>query len=87
MELRTLAESIDAITNGELPEVADLLMQRFKGVERKVITGDWALSNEVELIDQQFRGVTTAEEINLATKALIHQKKLADAQRENKRKH
>ena len=38
-ELRTLAQALDELHSGRLPELADLLMQRFKALETQVADG------------------------------------------------
>eukprot|EP00973_Karenia_brevis_P034542 4764885-Karenia_brevis.AAC.1 len=48
-ELKTLALAQDALGNGRLPQVADLLMQRFKGIELIIEDGTSSLANHVEL--------------------------------------
>jgi hypothetical protein len=40
IELRTLAEALDSLKVGDLPHVADLLMQQFKAVELATTTGN-----------------------------------------------
>jgi hypothetical protein len=51
-ELRTLAEAIDLLLRGDVAQVGDLLMQRFKAIE--ATTGDmpWAVAQHLELIPQ-----------------------------------
>ena len=78
-ELRTLAEAIDNLDQGHLPQVGDLLMQRFKGVESKVISGSWTLSNQLELVDKSFTGLTSLEERSLSSKAMVQERKVEDA--------
>ena len=43
-ELRTIAEALDSLGNGNLPKTADLLVQRFKVVEESVKKGRTAHS-------------------------------------------
>ena len=49
-ELRTLAELMDALLEGDLPRVGDLAMQRFEAVEMAVAQGSWAQARHVEAI-------------------------------------
>ena len=41
-EMRTIAESIDALMEGDVLRAGDLLVQRFKALETSVIDGTWA---------------------------------------------
>ena len=49
-EMRTLAESLDAIIRGEPAKAGDILMQRFRACETNVLEGDWSLAKHLELI-------------------------------------
>ena len=50
-ELRILAESLDALLQGDLPRVGDFLVQRMKSVELAITTGNAALGRH-KLIPQ-----------------------------------
>ena len=41
-EMRTIAESIDALMEGDVLRAGDLLIQRFKALETSVIDGTWS---------------------------------------------
>ena len=50
-ESRTLAESIDHLANGRLDSVGDVLMQRFRAVEKAVQdNGSWETARHLEII-------------------------------------
>ena len=48
-ELRTLAQSLDALLSGNLLLAADTLMQRFKSVELASIDQNWSVAQHLEL--------------------------------------
>jgi len=49
-EMRTLAESLDALLAGDLGRAGDMLMQRFRACEVNLFDGDWNLAKHPELI-------------------------------------
>jgi len=49
-EMRTLAESLDALLNGDLGRAGDIMMQRFRACEVNAIEGDWGMAKHLELI-------------------------------------
>ena len=49
-ELRTVAEVLDCILNGRIPEAGDILMQRFRALETAATDGTWELAKHMELI-------------------------------------
>ena len=51
-ELRTLAEALDLLLQGDLSKVGDVLMQRFRAVELAAQDGRWDLAQHLELIPQ-----------------------------------
>eukprot|EP00973_Karenia_brevis_P060492 8413420-Karenia_brevis.AAC.1 len=61
-ELRTLALGLDARAGGRLSQVADLLMQRFKGLELGMEDGNIRLIYQVELAQSKASGLATAGE-------------------------
>eukprot|EP00973_Karenia_brevis_P068780 9561957-Karenia_brevis.AAC.1 len=61
-ELRTLALGLDAQGGGRLSQVADLLMQRFKGLELNMVDGNIRLINQVELAQSKASGLATTGE-------------------------
>ena len=74
-ELRTVAEAIDALGAGQLPELGDLLMQRFKALQTSVADGGWHLAKRMELIPDEADTVASFEERRLAARdELLHLK-------------
>jgi len=57
-EMRTIAEALDALTNGNLGLAGDILMQRFRACEINAQDGTWDLAKHMELIpDRQVSSV------------------------------
>ena len=77
-EMRTLALAIDSLARGELPQVGDLLMQRFKALEMAVGDKSWAVASQLE-VAEDLPGLTTMEEKQAAARYALLQQKLADA--------
>ena len=83
-ELRTLAEAIDLLGEGRLPQVCDLLMQRFKAVEGKVIDGDWGVASRLELLPERPVGLASLPEQTAATRSHLLHLKLEEARKKHK---
>lgn len=67
-EMRTIAEALDSLKVGNLPRVADLLMQRFKSLEMSVIDGSWGTASKMELLPARAIGLASAAEQTQAAK-------------------
>jgi hypothetical protein len=80
-ELRTLAEALDALGRGDLPSLADLLMQRFKALEVSVQDGSWATAQRLELLPAKDVGLASAEEQRAAARAELLHLKLDEAKK------
>ncbi len=78
LELRTLAQILEGVEEGELPDVADTSCQRFKGLEWE-LEGDPLLSERIQLIATEERGLTTAGEIARARRSEKSWTKFEDA--------
>ena len=63
-ELRTSAEALDLLGEGEVARAADTLAQRFKAVETS-LDADWSLASGHEIVDEQ-RGIASLEEQMIA---------------------
>ena len=85
-ELRTLAEAIDALGYGQLPQLGDLLMQRFKAVQTSVTDGGWHLAKRLELIPEEGDSVVSFEEKRLAARDELLHLKLDEARTKAKEK-
>ena len=77
--MATLARALDALKVGSLPEVADLLMQRFKALEVSIFDGDWRMAKHLELILKDQVGLTTLDERRAAQKQQILEACLRDS--------
>ena len=77
-ELRTIAESIDALNEGRLAAVGDILMQRFKALEVSVKDGNWQLAQQLELVASTDVGLAGTTELKDAAASSIQQGKLAE---------
>ena len=78
IELRTLAEALDSLKGGDLPHVADLLMQQFKAVELATTTGNWDAARHLQLVPSTEAGLTSDRERRIATKQHLQDLKLKD---------
>ena len=77
--MATLARALDALKAESLPEVADLLMQRFKALECSVVQGDWQMAEHIEVIPKDQVGLTTLDEKRAAQKQQILEARLRDS--------
>ena len=68
VEMRTVAEGLDFLASGQLPQLADLLMQRFESLELFCQHGNWDLAKHLEL-PQTGVGLTSQNEMRAAQKA------------------
>ena len=74
-ELRTLAEALDMLLTGQLAQLGDLLMQRFKAVEVAAVDG-WAIAKHLELIPSAGLSSISNMERKLATDMEMREMKL-----------
>ena len=77
-EMRTLAEAIDSLLEGDSMRTADLLIQRFKAVETSVSDGSWSLARHLELIPEEGVGLTSPAERDLIAKLELQRARLAE---------
>ena len=61
-EMRTLAETIDALMEGDALRAGDLLIQRFKALETSVVDGTWSRARHHELIPEEGVALASAAE-------------------------
>ena len=74
-ELRSLAESLDALDRGDLPALGDLMMSRFQAVETASTEGDWSQAQHMDLAAQgRVTLANTAVRLQAAKTALIEKK-------------
>ena len=79
-EMRLLAESLDALAAGKLPQLGDLLMQRFKALEMSVVDKGWSLASQLD-ITKMPSGLTSEDEKMVAAKSALFMQKIADTRR------
>ena len=77
-EMRTLAEAIDSLLEGDSMRTADLLIQRFKALETSVSDGSWSLARHLELIPEEGVGLTSPAERDLIAKLELQRARLAE---------
>ena len=61
-ELETLAAALDALVEGDLEVVGDLLASRFKAVEAATQEGHWNVARHYELLGDTRIGTATQQE-------------------------
>ena len=76
-EMRTLAESLNALEEGQIARVGDVLSQRFKSLKMKSQGGHpKAISGEVEAVGPSKQGLVGEEELVRAKRRLLRKAKL-----------
>jgi hypothetical protein len=63
VEMATLAEAVDCLAEGDLPRPGDVILQRYKALERSVSDGSWVVASELQVLDHNRGGLATDEEI------------------------
>ena len=76
MELRTVAECIDALVAGDLPRLENLLMQRLKAVQTAVVEGNKNIAHNLEFILLTGSNVVTQAEMRAAQRLQLDQMRL-----------
>ena len=79
-EMRTIAEALDALSEGKLPQLGDLLMQRFKALELSVSDKGWTLAAQVDITGKP-TGLTNETEKMLAARSALLTQKINDAKK------
>ena len=75
-ELRTLAEALDMLLEGDPLRAADVLMARFSSVELASTDQTWAVSQHLELVPGAVSGVATEKAKHAASKEELLRQKL-----------
>ncbi|CAK0841817.1 unnamed protein product, partial [Prorocentrum cordatum] len=78
-ELRTISECLDALLDGDLPRLGDVLVQRFKALETAVSDGGWSIARHQELIPSSDVGLASERERAAAMRIELDRVKLAEA--------
>ena len=76
-ELLSLAQSIDALLQGDLTFAADTLMARFRAVESSAAHG-WDVAQELELTPAERLGTTSDGDLRRASRAVEERSKLSN---------
>ena len=79
--MHTLAHALDLLSEGRLPEVADMLIQRFKAVEQSVQDGNWNLAGQLELVPDYAPTLASRDEQRAAARAEVLRAKLDEARK------
>ena len=80
-EISTVSHCLDALANGDLPHLADLLMQRFKKLEVEAIEGSENAGETLEVIPARSVGLANQQELEAAQAEEIRLAKLKQARR------
>ena len=75
-ETRMLAEALGALKAGQLPEVADLPIQKSKSLEVGAPSGAWDVAQRLELIPEMDLGFASAQEVRAAQRASVFHDKV-----------
>jgi len=96
-EMRTLAESLDSLAQGELDsqgmpvlstakaEVADRLMQRFKALECYLQEGSWTSAGALQLLPRKAFGLASDREVDSAMRRAVADARYDRASKDLKR--
>ena len=85
-EMRTLAEAVDTLLEGNLPRLGDILIQRFKALESSVVDGSWTLARHQELIPSADAGLAPVAERSLAARLEMQRQRLLEGSAKTKEK-
>ena len=80
-EMKTLVEGIDALLEGSLDRVGDVLMGRYKALEDASTSGSWAVAREFEAVPQVDDGLVTDAERQRAVALQLRRVRLQTALR------
>ena len=80
-EMQTMGICLDALARGDLPYLADLLMQRFKKLELEALEGYEEAGESLELLPSRFVGLAGQQELEAGQAEEIRRAKLDQARR------
>ena len=80
-EVRTIAEALDMLVSGKLASLGDLLMQRFKSLEMRLVSGDQVLAKHIQLLPEENFSTTTLMEREMAAGMERRELKLVQLQK------
>ena len=76
--MRTIAESIGALMEGDVLRAGDLLIQRFKALENSVIDGTWSRARHHELMPEEGVGLASAAERQAISRLELQRRRLTE---------
>ena len=76
-EMRTLAEILDSLCEGNLSRVGDGAMQRYKALACATDDGSWALASEIEVVDPRQKSIVSEQERLVGTRRQLASVRLA----------
>jgi hypothetical protein len=86
-ELRTVARTMDKLAEGELGQLGDTLMQRFKALMQVAADGgNWNVAKHLELVPAQKGALASEEECAAALREEIRHSKMNDRRGSEKRR-
>ena len=80
-EMKMLAEVIDRIKQGEIAQVADILMQRFKALEVSVTEGSWEVAKHLDYTHDSRVSLASVAELTKAGKETMLAHRLAEVKK------
>ena len=78
-ELHTVAQCLDSLTDGNLAQLGDMLMQRLKALQQRQRDGHWHVAQNLELLQEDDVELTTKDESKVATEAEHKANKLSES--------
>ena len=76
--MRTIADAVDALVEGDVLRAGDLLIQRFKALETSVIDATWLRARHHELISEESVGLASAAEGQAILRFELQRRKLTE---------
>ena len=76
-EMELLAQALDNLLRGELPELGDLLMQRFKALQVGITSG-WRLGDQLELVNDTGLSLAGSDELHEAVRSRLRAQRLEE---------
>ena len=77
--MRTIGKCLDALIQGNLPALGDILMQRLKALEQAVKDGNWNTAAHLEAVPSLDVGLTSQRELRFAVQGQLQQYRLKEA--------
>ncbi|CAK0798868.1 unnamed protein product, partial [Prorocentrum cordatum] len=78
-ELQTLATALGQLESGSLPQLSDVLMQRFKVLELSLSGAGWQVASELEIVPDVRPSLASMDEQDLARRSALLRRRLEEA--------